>query len=656
MRELFLELKRDKTKLVVFVLLLIFFASLITYQIALPAADDMARHLVNGREILQGNFDVLYKNVYSSTMPEAPFVNHHWLSGVVFYLLFIVVGWKGLVVFKVLILFLTFFLLFAAARKKADFWLVALLAIPTIIILAERSALRPEMFSYLFIALFLYLILDWQENPQSKKIWLLVPLQILWVNMHLFFIVGPALVGGFLVEEVALNFKNFWRSISIRKLALLLVFLGLVTLINPNGFTGAIYPLKIFQDYGFNVTENNSLSHFLKTYPHWSNISISLFIPAVALLALSFLFVLRNKKRPIFLLLGGVATAIGGFVIARLLAVFAIFFFLGLSVNLNEYFLMSKNYLNLVKLKSVRATYFTAGVFIILVFSLTLFSQKISVDKKFGVGLTTRAEDAAGFFKKNNLRGPIFNDYDIGSYLVYNLYPGEQVFVDNRPEAYSGKFWRETYEPLIQDEKFWQENLDKFKFNTIFFYRYNAGPKVADFFYRRLNDPAWVLVYADNYAVIYVRNNEENKDVIDKWKITPGNVEARQLYLLKSENYEDMIAAADNFNMVGRTDLGRQVFWQVVARWPDKGKVWKVMADWQLSDNSLESTLLSIMYLERAIDVGYSTPETYTLLAAAYTRAGYLKQAREAVSKALRIDPEYQDALDVLEVIKSRSQ
>ena len=91
-----LRLKNMKTA--VFVLLLIFFGSILSYPIDLPNADDMARHIKNGQLILQGHWDILFKNVYSFTLPDQAFVNHHWFSGVIFYLLHLMVGWDGLVI------------------------------------------------------------------------------------------------------------------------------------------------------------------------------------------------------------------------------------------------------------------------------------------------------------------------------------------------------------------------------------------------------------------------------------------------------------------------------------------------------------------------------------------------------------------------------
>src|SRR5215472_17088109 len=136
--------KYSFSRTVVFILVLAFYGSILLHKIDLPAADDLPRHIQNGAMVLQGNTDVLYKNLYSYTEGNYAVTNHHWLSGVIFYVLQRLFGFAGLVLFKTFVLLAAFCLLFAAALKKADFWLVALLAIPSILILRERTELRPE--------------------------------------------------------------------------------------------------------------------------------------------------------------------------------------------------------------------------------------------------------------------------------------------------------------------------------------------------------------------------------------------------------------------------------------------------------------------------------------------------------------------------------
>ena len=54
---------------------------------------DLGRHLENGK-IVWSQPGVLFSNFYSYTEPNLSFINHHWLSGVIFYLLYLIGGFK----------------------------------------------------------------------------------------------------------------------------------------------------------------------------------------------------------------------------------------------------------------------------------------------------------------------------------------------------------------------------------------------------------------------------------------------------------------------------------------------------------------------------------------------------------------------------------
>src|SRR3990167_5292194 len=258
-------------KVLVFILLLGFYASFLVHPIALPVGDDLPRLIKNGETVFR-NPDVLTKNVYSYTEPDQPFANHHWFSGVVFYLLDQAVGFSGLIIFKGIVLLAAFSLLFFAATKKADFWLVALFSIPTILILRERTFVRPEIFSYFFIALYLYLLTDLEEHPERRRIFWLIPLQLLWVNLHLFFGVGILMAAGFLFEKIRRlrnDPHNPQLKLLTKRLAALLLALILVSLINPFGFRGALFALElnISKDFPIRILETRSLSEFVKQSP-----------------------------------------------------------------------------------------------------------------------------------------------------------------------------------------------------------------------------------------------------------------------------------------------------------------------------------------------------------------------------------------------------
>ena len=64
-----------------------------------------------------------------------------------------------------------------------------------------------------------------------------------------------------------------------------------------------------------------------------------------------------------------------------------------------------------------------------------------------GIGVEDNADRAIRFFNKNDLKGPIYNNYNIGNYVEYRLYPSEKVFVDGRPEGYPKEFFEKEYYP-----------------------------------------------------------------------------------------------------------------------------------------------------------------------------------------------------------------
>jgi tetratricopeptide (TPR) repeat protein len=277
------------------------------------------------------------------------------------------------------------------------------------------------------------------------------------------------------------------------------------------------------------------------------------------------------------------------------------------------------------------------------------FTGKLSRDKELGIGLAHYSSQSAQFFKEQNLRGPIFNDYDIGSYLIFYLYPEVKPFIDNRRESYTDAFFSEIYLPMLVDEAKWQETLAKYNFNVIFFHHYDDTPHVRSFLSNRMRDPDWALVYADIYSVILLKNNSLNQDAIAKFQITESNIAEKLEYLLKSSNAQDQIAAADLFNLMGRFNLAMSTFLKVVDRWPNKGRVWMILGEMELSKNeSSVNPVSAAQYLEKAILAGQPTAEAYAFLGWAYYRSGQFEKSAKALKEALQINPDRTDAKNLL--------
>src|SRR3989344_7654629 len=134
--------------------------------------------------------------------------------------------------------------------------------------------------------------------------------------------------------------------------------------------------------------------------------------------------------------------------------------------------------------------------------AIFLINRNFWAGRSIGIGLAKSVEGAGEFLKTNRVPGPVFNNYDIGGYLIFNLYPKERVFVDNRPEAYAVSFFGNTYIPAQEDDNKWKEIDERYKFNAIYFYRLDATPWAPPFLVKRIKDPKWVPVYVDNYVLI----------------------------------------------------------------------------------------------------------------------------------------------------------
>jgi hypothetical protein len=140
-------------------------------------------------------------------------------------------------------------------------------------------------------------------------------------------------------------------------------------------------------------------------------------------------------------------------------------------------------------------------------------------DWNSGVGIIKGSQKAGQFFKQSGVKGPIFNNYDIGSYIIFNHFPQEKVFTDNRPEAYSVEFFDSIYNPALKNEIVWQRVEKRFNFKCIYFYRHDNTEFGQPFLLRRIDDPTWIPVFVDDFNIILLKNDIENGPILKQYAI-----------------------------------------------------------------------------------------------------------------------------------------
>jgi hypothetical protein len=428
---------------------------------------DLGRHLTNGRLLLSSSAPagtaskILHRNFYSYAAGETEFVNHHWLSGVVYFLVWSVSGFVGLNAMYILLGAIAFLLLSRIAQKAAGWPFATAVAALMMPILAVRANVRPEIFTLLFNAAFLTLLWKHYNDEVGWDALLILPvLEILWVNFHIGFIFGPVFIGAFMLGDLVVRppegedlGPNPWASeFYTEKLYVLrqwLKILGLTlaaTLVNPNGIHGALYPLTIWQNYGMDVVENHSIV-YLESHGYTGEfLVIKLTLAALYVSFLAAILLARRFPWPMFFL--GVLLGAMGFFAMRNETVMAMFALPAIGVNAG--LCGWKEYSE----KHRRAAGSALGAILLAGFCFNVWRVYKNRDS-IGLGLREGSSKTADFLRANHFPGPMLNNLNIGGYLTFYLYPQYRVYVDSRPEAYDAVFLRDHYLDPLTDEDKW---------------------------------------------------------------------------------------------------------------------------------------------------------------------------------------------------------
>ena len=133
-------------------------------------------------------------NLLSHTMPERPVVDHQWLFQWGLYQLWRQVGVPGLVVAKALAVGAAFAVVTATAlRKGARPTAAVVVALLAAYAARSRFTLRPQVVSFLLLAVYLHALEQWRQTGRWRRLVILVPLQVLWANVHGSAVLGIAL-------------------------------------------------------------------------------------------------------------------------------------------------------------------------------------------------------------------------------------------------------------------------------------------------------------------------------------------------------------------------------------------------------------------------------------------------------------------------------
>jgi tetratricopeptide (TPR) repeat protein len=214
---------------------------------------DVWWHLRAGQWIW-ANHKVPALDPFTFASADRLWIDLHWLFQVSLAAAFTADGVRGMILMTAVVSMVTLGVGLTARRRGWPSWVVAACWLPAVAALSARLVPRPELFTYLAIALYLAVLVRTDDHPALA--WVLPAVQIFWVNAHALFVLGPAILVVYLIADLAsarlrpasvrnrssrLDRRRWWLHVGGATIAV-----GLSCLANPYGLRGTLFPIELF--------------------------------------------------------------------------------------------------------------------------------------------------------------------------------------------------------------------------------------------------------------------------------------------------------------------------------------------------------------------------------------------------------------------------
>ncbi len=461
---------------------------------------DVWWHLVIGRDILQ-TFQIPEINTYSAGALNQPYHDSHWLFQVALALSHSLVGLNGPIFFMLLVWGATLFIIYRESYSYSGRTAAVFTTFLVMGASAERFLPRPEIITFLMIALF-YALLQREKYQTTAQIALLVVLQIIWVNSHGLFVIGPFMVGCYWLWH-AIKFshgkENHFHPLSI---TLLLICLGM--LVSPHGTAALAYSLLLFSEVGKDAPRYMQAVNELSPTFGAAAMAASAFWFYMALMLLTFTAVIFNRKQlsvPRILIVG--ALCVAAFTGRRNIVLFAL-----VSAPFIAELLGYK--LSQLTLKPAVSNALKGAMLVVLLgwssYPLSgayYLDMEIPARTKLGVTPDFFPHALPAFIRRHNIQGQVYNTNRLGGFYLYHLYPDRIPFIDGRWEIYGAPFFL-AKQAALQSFPAWQQWAAKYNIRSVLLHHTaSESAMLAPALYQ---DPNWSLVYYDFAASYFVKN------------------------------------------------------------------------------------------------------------------------------------------------------
>lgn len=432
-----------------------------------------------------------------SLAANVPRYEHCWLHDVLFYLTFRAAGLAGLSVLKGVLVVMTAIALIAAARLRgASYAAILLLTLPVFVVTGGAWHARPQIWSYLFFALFLLFWEDHRRNG-SKRIWFLLPLMVVWANLHAGAILAFPVALAWVVGEGGDKWlgRSSQSGKAYRRLCLVAILLPLASLLTPYGLD-VLRTLVAAPNLGKSSGVLGQMYNI-----DWRAMTFARNPDFYYLLIAALLLLVAGWRRfalADLLLLGGL-----GFMGLKLER-HGPFFVMAMAALIPLYLDAAVAPLQ-ARLTPPLLRIGKAGAFILAVVLLVHWGRPLY--RARGAWRTGLVEGrypvkAAEFVSENHLPANLFNSYEWGGYLMWKLYPAYRVFWDGRQD--SASMFRQGL--ALMWGQHWREILDRNGVDTIVLKSLSDddGGHYPILDIMRAS-PDWALVFNGVSSLVFVR-------------------------------------------------------------------------------------------------------------------------------------------------------
>ena len=464
---------------------------------------------------------------FSFTAYGAPWVDHEWLAGFFFNAALLVLGDVGLTLFKWSLALGMIWILWVLNRRFATppvlVFSISMLAIPIWGVGFGVTARSQNLTFFLFALLLLLL-----ERIRSQNSWLLVglvvPLALVWVNVHGGFVVGFGVVMLFALGS--------WLNRAKAKPFLVATGLfGITSLVNPYG--AAYWKYIVFAI----TLDRPEIAEWVSTNPlvprYWTFVALSLVGVAAMIMAW------KNRRKtmdwvPVLVVLAAMAFGWRAVKHQPLFAVAAVAYLpLLIQRGWPDLFVDRRFALELRNgwIERTTRSWLPAGLALVVI--VTLGFMLIAEDRPLGVqipygnfnplgsGAMTYPVHAVQFLEKAPFEGNLLAPFDHGEFLMYRLYPKFRVALDGRLEAvYPVATYREMMRFFDSVPPDWRI-ADEWGADVVLW------PQHASLLSRADVPGDWAVVHQDGEYIVFVRWSllpEQAPDSIDPPRFSEGPV------------------------------------------------------------------------------------------------------------------------------------